>query len=155
MPGLAFGSIELTMDHARACGHGLNRVGTEGSGFAHAVPMSEASFEHIGQDFHIAMRVGSKTSSRRDSIFVDNPQRAKTHMPRIVVARKRKAVITVDPAKIGMPTLGASTNYDHYDLLLILLRRVENRVQRGNILEIRRRALEGPDISIDVFGLLV
>ena len=42
--------------------------------------MGERAIEHVGDDLHVAMRVGGKTGARRDAVVIDDAQRAESHV---------------------------------------------------------------------------
>jgi hypothetical protein len=62
----------------------------------------ERTFEHIADDFHIAVAVRAKARAGGNPVFVDHAQIAEPHMARVVVTGKRKAVIGLEPAVVGV-----------------------------------------------------
>src|SRR5581483_11340899 len=49
------------------------------------VPMLQRTLEHIGDDFHVAVRMRGKASAGSNAVFDDYPQRAKAHEARVVI----------------------------------------------------------------------
>src|ERR1700722_20668409 len=108
------------MPHARAGAHTLDVARMNGRAVAHAVLVRQSAFEHITDDFHVAMAVCPKTLATRDAILVDHPQRAEMHVLRVVIAGERKAVIRIEPAVVSVaPFIGAS-NFEHVELPVML-----------------------------------
>jgi hypothetical protein len=50
---------------------------------------------------------------RLNSVLVDDPQGAETHVGRVVVVREGKTVERVEPAVLGMSSFIATPNLDH------------------------------------------
>jgi hypothetical protein len=57
---------------------------------AHAVAMQQAAFKNVRDNFHIAVRMGTKASSRRNEIIVQHAKRAEAPVSRIVITGKRE-----------------------------------------------------------------
>ncbi len=85
------------MLNAAAGAHALNLAGANGGAGAKTVFMRERTFQHIGDDFHIPVRMSGKAALGRDVIFVDHAQAAETHMGRIVIIGEGKAEMTIEP----------------------------------------------------------
>ena len=64
--------VELTMLHTRAGAHPLHVAVTDRRTVAHAVAMGQRALEHIGDDLHVAMSMGAKTLTARNTVFVDH-----------------------------------------------------------------------------------
>src|SRR5215471_12221496 len=92
------GGVELTVGYTSAGAHALDFPRPNDGARTHAVLMFESPFENVGDDFHITMRMRSKPFTRRDTIFVDDAQSAKTHGIRIVITIEREGVIRVQPS---------------------------------------------------------
>jgi hypothetical protein len=54
------------------------------------VRRGQGSFQHAGDDFHIAMRVGRESGARDDSVFVDDFQMTEAHVLWIIVVAERE-----------------------------------------------------------------
>ena len=55
------------------------------------------------------MRVHSEAATRSDAVVVNDAERAKAHVLRIVILSEREAEITVEPAMVGMASFICST----------------------------------------------
>ena len=79
--------------------------------------MRELTFEHITDDFHVAMTVRTEALARRDAVFVEHAQRAELDMVLVEIFCKREAVVRVQPAVVGMATILAASGDFHGDRL--------------------------------------
>ena len=91
--GLGLRGVELAVAHAGAGAHALDVARPDDRAGAHAVLVLERALEHVGDDLHVAVRVGAEPAARRDAIFVDHAQRAEAHVRRIVVVGERERVV--------------------------------------------------------------
>ncbi len=64
--------------------------------------MLERALEDVSDDFHVAVRMGREALARRHPILVDDPQRGKAHMLRVVIIGEGKRMPGVEPAVIGV-----------------------------------------------------
>ena len=94
--------VELGVAHARAGAHALHVAGTDHGTVAHRILVLQRAPQHVGDDFHVAMRVLSEARAGRDLVIIDHAQAAETHVRRVVVAREGKCVVTVQPAVVGV-----------------------------------------------------
>ena len=85
MHALSRRGIELAVAHTGARAHALHVAWTDGRAVAHAVLVLERAFQHIGDDFHVAVAVRAEALPRLDLVVVDHPQRAEPHLARILV----------------------------------------------------------------------
>ena len=53
--------------------------------------MLQRAIENIGDDFHVAVRMGGEAAARRDPVLVDHPERPESHVVLIVVISEGKA----------------------------------------------------------------
>jgi hypothetical protein len=74
----------------------------------------ERSFEHVGDNFHIAVRMGWETSAGNNSVFVDHSKSTETHILSVIVIAKRKSVAAVEPAKFRRSPILASSQHYHF-----------------------------------------
>ena len=102
--GLA-GMVELGVADAAAGAHALHIARPDHAAIADAVLVAQFAFQHIGDDFHVAVAMGAKAAAGRDTVFIDHAQRAEAHMLRIVVVGERKAVPGIQPSMVGMTAL--------------------------------------------------
>ena len=71
---------------------------------AHAVLVLNSTFQHVGQNFHIFMRVSTEALPCFNHVVVNHAQRGETHKVRVVVVGKRESMPGVQPAMICMTT---------------------------------------------------
>ena len=64
-------------------------------------PLGDRTAPDIGDDFHVAMRMGVESGMRRDTVIIDHQQLAKTHLLRIMIAGKAEMVLGIEPVMIG------------------------------------------------------
>src|SRR3954454_18548713 len=76
--------------------------------------MRQGSFQYVGNNFHVTMRVSRKASAGDNPIFVDDSEVAKAHVMRIVIVAEREGVTAVEPIKFGKASLGGSSDGDHF-----------------------------------------
>ncbi|MNN89189.1 hypothetical protein D3C81_2069660 [compost metagenome] len=79
--------------------------------------MFQRAFEHVGEDFHVAVRVGVEAAALADAVVVDHQQIRKAHVLRVVVAAKGKAVLRIQPTEIGKATRCGRSDFQHVVLL--------------------------------------
>jgi len=77
--------VEFRVRDAGTGRHALQFAGADHRAGADAILVFERAFEHPGEDLHVAMAVCAETLAGLDSIFIDDAQRAETHVARIVV----------------------------------------------------------------------
>src|SRR5262249_6916030 len=93
--------------------HALELAGPDHRASTHAVAMGQFALEHIGDDFHVPMRVGAEPLPTLDAILVDHTQRPEPHLPRIIVVGERERVPAVEPTVVGVSTIGGAPSRDH------------------------------------------
>ena len=67
----------------------------------------ERALEHVGDDLHVAVRVGAEALAGRDAVVVDHAQRAEAHVLGVVVVGEREGVVGVEPAVVGVARASA------------------------------------------------
>src|SRR5207253_9645175 len=110
MNGLGFRSIEFAVRDSGAGAHPLGFAGANDGTGADAVFVFERPLENVRDDLHVSMGMPGKSLSRSDAVFIDDAQRAESHVVGVVVGIKRKRVVRVQPAMIGMAALVAVAN---------------------------------------------
>lgn len=112
-PGVAILQIIFRMPDARARRHHLNvaRLGT--AFIPQIIAMGNRAFAHIGDDFHIVVRVGRKAGSGRDDVIIPHAQTAPVGALGIVIVRKGKMMPGLKPAVVGGAQSGEGTVFDH------------------------------------------
>ena len=103
--GLALCMVELAVLHACACTHALNIAGRNTLDIAHAVFVRQFARQHIADDFHVFVAMGSKAPACGNVVFIDHAQVAKAHVCRVVITSKRKRMLRLEPAVVSMATL--------------------------------------------------
>jgi hypothetical protein len=81
---------------------------------AHAVLVLEGTIEDVGEDLHVAVRVGGEAAAGGDAVLVDDPELAKAHMVGIVVVPERERVARVQPPEVEPPTVLRFPYDDHF-----------------------------------------
>src|SRR5262245_52881533 len=117
MDRLVLRGVVLAVTNAGAGAHALHLARSDHRAVAQAIAVLQRAVEHVGDDLHVAVRMRTKPSARRDAVIVDHAQRAEAHVRRVVVLAEGKRVSTVQPWQPG-PTPGTSAaNVDHRVLL--------------------------------------
>src|SRR5262249_42443884 len=105
--------IKLAVANPGAGAHLLHLAWPDHGTGPHAVLMFKGALEHVGDDFHVAMRMRGKPVARLDAIFVDHAQAAEGHEPRIVIVAERKCGVRIEPAIVGMAALPGRSYLNH------------------------------------------
>src|SRR5687768_12728284 len=79
--------------------------------------MREFALEHVGDDLHVAVRMGRKPGRGRHAVIVDHTQRTVTHPLGIVVMIEGKGETALQPVQVGDSTLIGRSLVDHGYLL--------------------------------------
>lgn len=72
MNRLGLGRVEFAVQDARAGGHPLHVSGHDRRAGAHVVLVLDRSFENVGDDLHVAVRVRAEPTTCGDAIVVDD-----------------------------------------------------------------------------------
>src|SRR5690606_10389268 len=96
--------IEFAVPHAAAGAHALHVTGRNALDVAHAVLVRQIALQHIADDFHVAVTMGTETGAWRDAIFIDHTQIAPAHPGGVKVLCKRKRVKALEPAVVSVST---------------------------------------------------
>ena len=80
---------------------------------AYGTRMLKGTFENVRDNLHISVSVGSEALAGSDGIVIDDAERKESHMIRVIVVRKRKRVITIQPAVISVAPLIRSSDFNH------------------------------------------
>src|SRR5690606_24890768 len=75
-PGDARLQVVFRVAHAAARAHHLHVAGFRAALVAQAVLVGDGAFAHVGDDFHVRVRMGREPGSRLDGVVVPDPQRA-------------------------------------------------------------------------------
>src|SRR5262249_29067242 len=79
------GRVELAVSHTGSCAHALNFTRPDDGTGTHAVLMFQGTFKNVRKNFHVAMRVCSKSLGRRYPVLINDAERAKTHVAGVVI----------------------------------------------------------------------
>src|SRR6188474_485994 len=105
--------IVFAVCDAGARGDALHVTGAHNSLGTHAVLMLQGAADNVTDNFEVAMGVRAEAFPALDSVLVNHPQTAKSHMPRVVIIRKGKRMVTIQPPVVRMSPLFGSPNIDH------------------------------------------
>ena len=117
MHGLGLRRIVLAMTDTRSCAHALDIADLNDGARARAVLVRQGAFEHVSDDFHIAVRVSGEAGAGNDAVLVDHSEIAELHVLRIIVVTERKGVTAVEPTKPCVTPSVTAAVIDHMDLL--------------------------------------
>src|SRR6266571_6811648 len=110
--------VVLAVQHAAPGAHPLHVARHDGRAVAHRILVAERAFEHIADDFHVAVAVRAEAGTGLHPVLVDHAQHAVAHVARIVIIGEREAVVRIEPAVIGMAAFAAAAQLDHAGPLL-------------------------------------
>ena len=105
--------IIFGMGDPRSRRHHLDVAGNGSPGVAEAVLVADRSLSHIGDYFHVAMRMGRKAGVRGDRVIVPDAQRSPVHASRVVIIGEREMVPGVQPAEIVAAEPSEWPKFDH------------------------------------------
>jgi hypothetical protein len=119
--------VELAVSHAAARAHALHVAGPDdslrriavGAAGAHAVLVRQRAFEHVADDFHVAVAVRPEAAAGGNAVLVDDAEVAEAHARRVVVVGEREAVAAFQPAVVGVAAVAGLAKGDHGALLCI------------------------------------
>src|SRR5450759_5773372 len=111
--GFDRGRIRLAVANATPRGHALPVSRKDHRASAQAVFVLKLARQDIGDDLHVAMRVGRETAAGRNPIFIDHAQRAEAHPLRIGVIVKTESMARLQPAVVAAATLIARSDGHH------------------------------------------
>jgi hypothetical protein len=80
---------------------------------AEAVLVGDGAAAHVGDDFHVLVRVRGKAGLRGNDVVVPHPQAAPVHARRVMVLGEGKMVPGVQPAVPGTSQLSMGSQVDH------------------------------------------
>src|SRR5260370_19407662 len=101
------------MNQAGHCAHALNFGGVDGSDVAHIVAVRQGGVDDIGDDFHFTMRMERESAGGRHDVVIENAQRAKIHVCRVMVMVEREMPMCVKPICFSMVALICADGFDH------------------------------------------
>src|SRR5262249_12420707 len=107
--------VELAVPHAATRAHPLHVPRDDGRAVAHGILVAKRALQDVAQDLHIAVAMGAEARAGLYAVLVDDAQGAVAHVTRVVVVGEGKAVVGIEPAVIGVATLGGAPKLDHDD----------------------------------------
>ena len=107
------------MQHPLARAHALHIARNDAGTVAHVVFVRQRAFEHVADDFHVAVAVGAEAAAGQYAVLVDHAQAAEAQVRGIVIIGEGKRVERLQPAVVGVAAVGALANFQHGDLLSI------------------------------------
>ena len=81
--------------HLHVAGHGAALV-------AEIVAVADGAAAHVGDDFHVAVRMGREAAAGGDLVIVPDPQSTPVHALRVVVLGEREVMASIQPAVLGV-----------------------------------------------------
>ena len=102
--------VELAVLHTAPGAHALHVAGRDAQHVAHAVLVGELARQHVADDFHVAVAVGTEAGARGNAVFIDDAQIAPAHVLGVKVAGKRKTVERLEPAVVGIAPVARGTD---------------------------------------------
>src|SRR3954471_12955526 len=102
--------VEFAMAHAGAGTHSLYIAVADHRAGAEAVLMLKRAFQHIRDDFHVFMAMGTKALGRLHAVFVDDDQRTEPHLFGVVVMAKTEGMVRFQPAMMCYTALCTFVN---------------------------------------------
>ncbi len=73
--------------------------------------MGQGAVQNVGDDLHVGVGVSGEATARCNTVVVDDPQGAKSHVFRVVVIAEREGVATIEPAEV-CPAAFARTSHN-------------------------------------------
>src|SRR6266566_10063035 len=95
--GIILRRIVFGVAHPSPRTHPLNLAWADDAYVAHVIAMFEGAFDDIGDDFHLTMRVKGKAAGGSYYVVIENAQRAKIHVCRVVVVVEREMPMRIKP----------------------------------------------------------
>src|SRR3546814_7444586 len=93
--------------------HHLDVAGLGPALVAELVAVGDGAFPHIGDDFHVAVRVRVEAAAGTDGVVVPDPERADTHPLRIVVVAEAEVMAGGQPVDVEPDETAERTYLDH------------------------------------------
>jgi hypothetical protein len=109
------------MGDSSACAHNLHVTGFSPALIAQVVGVTDGAFAHIGDDFHVTVRMLWKARTWRDNVVVPHAKVAPVHALGVVVFGEREVVMGIKPAMVGAAQGVERSKFKHDRLLLMAL----------------------------------
>src|SRR5882724_610797 len=110
-----FVAVVLGMTDSGSCAHDLDVTSHGPTDIAGTVFMRDGALADMGYDFHVRMRVATKTGAGRDLVIVPDHECAEGAIRRIAVGRNDEVVARLQPAAIAVieRLFGSKLQHDH------------------------------------------
>src|SRR5262245_34133448 len=115
MYGLVLRGIVFAVADSRSGAHPLHVARSDHRARSCAVFMRHGALQHVGDDFHVAVRVSRESAARINSIFVNDSQSTKAHMLRIVVITERKGMTAIEPVPPRFTSFFGRSYFNHFN----------------------------------------
>src|SRR5581483_5906158 len=110
---VALRRIVFAVADAGAGAHALRLAGADDGARAGAVLVRDRAVEHVGDDFHVAVRMRRESLAGLDAVVVDDAERAEAHVARVAILAERKREPAVEPIEARAPALAGAADSDH------------------------------------------
>jgi len=77
----------------------------------------QRAFEHVGEDFHVAVAVGAKALGRGHAVVIDHQQVREALLLKVTVVAEREGMARMQPAVVGVAALVGFADVEHGDVL--------------------------------------
>ena len=93
--------VAFRMHHAGARAHDLHVASSRAADVSKVVAVGDGPGPHVGDDFHVAVRMHSEARVRRDAIVVPHAKRPEVHARVVAVLGEGEMVMRVEPTVVG------------------------------------------------------
>src|SRR5262245_22809434 len=114
MHGLGLRRVVFAVADPSSGAHALHITDANYRARARAVLVCQCAFEHIGENFHVPVRMSPEPSPRSNSIFIDHSKIAEAHVLRVVVVAERKRMTAVEPAGLRSTSFSCRPYSNHF-----------------------------------------
>jgi hypothetical protein len=87
--------------------HVLDVAAGQGVLVAHAVGVRQLPVDHVGDDLHVAVRMGVEPGAGLDQVVVEHPHDAEVDVVGVVVAGEGEVEAAAQPAQVARPQVFA------------------------------------------------
>ena len=101
---IGFARVVLRVAHPGTRAHDLELARRHLLFVAHAVLVLHRPFQHIGQDLHVFVRVGTEALTGVDDVVVNHPQGGEAHKVRVIIVGERESMPGIQPAMVSVAT---------------------------------------------------
>src|SRR5438552_12913345 len=102
------------MADSRSRTHALHVADSDNGARASAVFVRKRAFEHVGDNFHVAVRVSGEPGAGSDTILIDYSEVAEAHVLSIIVVTERKRMTAVEPGCPRFTSFSCCPDFNHF-----------------------------------------